>query len=159
VSADASELVPVGRVGRPHGLHGAFVVEGASDAPERVAVGARVLVDGVPAIVRESKRAGAGRLVVQLDRRPERGATLAVPRSELPPPEPDSFYVFQLAGLPVEEQGGRALGHVRDVLPGPANDVLELDTGLLLPLVEDCVLEVDLDAGRVLVARGYAAPE
>jgi ribosomal 30S subunit maturation factor RimM len=44
---------------------------------------------------------------------------------------------------------------VRDVLPGPANDALELDGGLLLPLVEDCVLDVDLAAGRVLVAPGF----
>lgn len=153
------DLVPVGRVGRPHGLHGAFVVEGASDAPERFAVGARLRVDGGEATVRESFRAGAGRIVVRLDRRVERGATLAVPRAELPPPEPDAYYVFQLEGLPVEEEGGRALGRVREVLPAPANDVLELDSGLLLPLVEDCVLEVDLEAGRILVARGYAAPE
>ncbi len=45
---------------------------------------------------------------------------------------------------------------MHDVLPGPANDALELDTGLLLPLVEECVLEVDLTAGRVLVAPGFA---
>jgi ribosomal 30S subunit maturation factor RimM len=45
---------------------------------------------------------------------------------------------------------------VRDVLPGVANDVLELDTGILLPLVEECVLEVDLEGGRVHVAAGFA---
>ena len=38
-----------------------------------------------------------------------------------------------------------ASGVVRDVLPGPANDVLELDTGVLLPLVEECVREVDIE--------------
>ena len=54
------------------------------------------------------------------------------------------------------EQGGERLGLVEDVLPGPANDALELDTGRLLPLVEDCVLEVDLAARRVLVAAGFA---
>jgi ribosomal 30S subunit maturation factor RimM len=48
---------------------------------------------------------------------------------------------------------------VRDVAPYAANDVLELDTGLLLPLVEDCVREVDLQAGRIVVARGFADPE
>jgi ribosomal 30S subunit maturation factor RimM len=38
----------------------------------------------------------------------------------------------------------------------PANDTLLLDSGLLLPLVESCVLDIDLEAGRILVARGYA---
>jgi ribosomal 30S subunit maturation factor RimM len=37
-----------------------------------------------------------------------------------------------------------------------ANDVLELDTGTALPLVEDCVLAVDLNRGRILVAQGFA---
>ena len=46
-----------------------------------------------------------------------------------------------------------------DVENGPANDALELDSGLLLPLVDACVLDVDLEAGRVLVARGFADDE
>jgi 16S rRNA processing protein RimM len=101
-------------------------------------------------------RRAQGRPVIKLDVPAERGATLAIPRTELPPPDPDSFYVFQLVGLRVEEEGGRALGQVRDVTPGLANDVLELDSGTLLPLVEDCVLEVDLAGGRILVAPGFA---
>jgi ribosomal 30S subunit maturation factor RimM len=56
----------------------------------------------------------------------------------------------------VEEEGGRALGTVRDVDPGVANDVLVLDTGVALPLVEDCILDVDLAAGRIKVAPGFA---
>jgi ribosomal 30S subunit maturation factor RimM len=42
------------------------------------------------------------------------------------------------------------------VAPGPAHDVLELDGGLALPLVDACVQEVDLAAGRILVRRGFA---
>jgi ribosomal 30S subunit maturation factor RimM len=44
------------------------------------------------------------------------------------------------------------------VQPGVANDVLELDSGLALPLVEACVRDVDLEAGRILVAQGFAGP-
>ncbi len=50
---------------------------------------------------------------------------------------------------------GSGVGVVRDVLPGPANDALELDTGLLLPLVEDCIREVDLAGRRVLLNPGF----
>ena len=154
---EGDALVSVGRVGRPHGLAGAFFVEGASEAAERFAVGARLLVAGSRAVVVESKRAG-GRPVIRLDRPAERGAALEVPRESLPPPETGSYYVFQLVGLEVVEEGGAALGRVRDVAPGPANDVLELDTGLALPLVEDCVREIDLDRGRILVGRGFGTP-
>ena len=146
----------VGRVGRPHGRDGSFVVEHASEAPERFAPGARVYLAREPAEVVERKRGGGGRLVVRLDRRAERGALLELPASELPEPEPDSYYAFQLVGLAVEEEGGRELGRVEEVEPGVANDVLRLDTGVALPLVDECVREVDLAGGRILVAPGFA---
>jgi 16S rRNA processing protein RimM len=154
----AKDRVVVGRVGKPHGLGGAFVVENASDDPARFAVGATLLVGDESARVEDAKRAG-GRLVIKLDRRVERGIALEVPRSSLEPPAEDEYYVFQLVGLEVVEDGGRVLGHVREVAPYAANDVLELDSGLLLPLVEDCVRQVDLAAGRIVVARGFADPE
>jgi len=152
-----TELVSVGRVGKPHGLDGSFFVERASDDPARFAKGATLHVDGAPAKVLGSKRS-RGRPVIRLDREVERGAELAVPRDELPPPGEDEYYEFQLVGLAVEEEGGRALGHVAAVLPNPANDLLELDSGLLLPLVGACIQQVDIDAGRILVAQGFAEP-
>lgn len=147
----------VGKVGRPHGLAGAFVVERPSEEPERFAVGAVLHVDGKAARVTESKRAGAGRVVIRLDRKVERGAVLQVPKSDLPEPGGDGYYVFQLVGLEVLEQGGRTLGRVKDVASYPANDVLELDEGLALPMVAECVLEIDLDGGRIVVASGFGA--
>jgi 16S rRNA processing protein RimM len=150
----SSDWIPVGRVGRPHGVHGAFVVEHASDSADRFAVGAQVYVAREPARVVESKRAG-GRLVVTLDRETLRGAALEIPRSELPEPGVDSFYVFQLVGLTVEDEGGRPIGRVQEVDPGVANDVLRLDTGVALPLVEECVREVDLSRRRLLLNPGF----
>ncbi|MEP6910667.1 MAG: ribosome maturation factor RimM [Actinomycetota bacterium] len=150
-----SELVMVGRVGRPHGLAGAFVVENASDDPARYAVGATLLAGGRAAEVVESKRAG-GKRVIRLDREVERGTPLEVERATLPEPEAGSYYAFQLVGLEVHEQGGALLGRVVEISTNPANDVLELDTGLMLPLVDACVQEVDLAAGRILVQPGFA---
>jgi len=141
-------------VGKSHGLGGAFFVEGASDDPERFAVGSRLLVGGDEAVVEESKRAG-GRPVIRLDRPVERGTVLEIERSALPEPAQDHFYVADLVGLAVEREDGRELGRVAAVDDGVANAVLELDSGLLLPLVDACVLDVDLAAGRVVVAPGF----
>jgi 16S rRNA processing protein RimM len=152
-----TELVKVGRVGKSHGLDGSFFVEHASEDEERFAKGATLHVDGEPAEIVVSKRS-RGRPVIRLDREAPRGAELAVPREELPPPGEDEYYEFQLVGLGVEEEGGRPLGRVVAVIPGPANDVLDLDSGLLLPLVGACVQQVDLDGGRILIARGFAEP-
>ncbi|HUJ55071.1 MAG TPA: ribosome maturation factor RimM [Gaiellaceae bacterium] len=154
-----ADLVPIGRVGRPHGLDGAFFVEGASGRDEAFASGATLYAGGEPATVVASRRGAGGRQVIKLDRTVERGAELAVERASLPALESDEFYVFQLVGLAVVDGGGRVLGRVRDVLEYPANDVLELDSGASLPLVEACVRQVDVAGGRIVVAEGFAEPD
>ena len=124
--------------------------------PERFAPGARIYVEREPAEVVESKRAGGRRLVVRLDRTAPRGAALELPEAELPEPEEGAYYAFRLVGLVVLEEEAGELGRVAEVEPGVANDVLRLDSGVALPLVSECVRDVDLDAGRILVARGFA---
>jgi 16S rRNA processing protein RimM len=155
---DKPDEVVIGRVGKSHGLDGSFVVEGASETRELFSTGAKVFVEGEEATIVGSKQA-RGRPVIRLDRRVARGATLAVPCSALAPTAEDEYYVFQLVGLEVSEQGGSVLGTVADVAPGVANDVLELDSGLLLPMVEECVLSVDLNAGKIVVAPGFSGAD
>jgi len=149
--------VVVGRVGKPHGLTGAFVVEEASSEPKRFAIGAELIVADEPTRVVESKRA-RGRPVIRLDRRVERGTALEIPRAVLEPTAENEYYVADLVGATAVEEGGRELGRVTAVAPYEANDVLELDSGLSFPMVGDCILEVDLEQSRVVIARGFADP-
>ena len=72
---------------------------------------------------RLARRAGKGRPAIKLARPPPRGRAGRAARPARPLAD-DAFYVADLVGLDVVEQGG-ALGVVRDVLPGPANDALE----------------------------------
>ena len=154
------ETVLVGRVGKSHGLDGSFVVEHASETRELFAKGATLLVtvdcvDGREQKVLGSKQA-RGRPVIRFATRPARGTELRVLRAALSATAEDEYYVFQLVGLEVQEEGGAVLGTVTDVASGVANDVLELDSGLALPMVEECVLSVDLDGGRNVVAPGFS---
>ena len=149
------ELVLVGRVGRPHGVDGAFVVEQASEEPGRFDVGARLLVDGEPATIELVRQVGGRRRAIKLDRPAARGAALTVRRDELEALPEDSYYVADLIGMAVLDETDAPVGVVQDVLPGPANDVLELDTGVLLPLVEACVREIDVVGRRVLLNPGF----
>ncbi len=153
------ERVAIGRVGRGHGLDGSFFVEGPSDDPRWYRVGARLLAGGQEAEVVASRRGAGGRPVIRLDRHVARGTPLEVPREELPATAEGEYYTFQLVGLEVVEDGGRSLGRVAGIHPAPANDALDLGNGVLLPLVEACVLSVDLDAGRILVAPGFSHPD
>jgi 16S rRNA processing protein RimM len=155
LSTPTERWVAVGRVGRRHGLARAFVVEEASDDPNRFAQGATVYVGREPATVVEVKHSG-GRLVVRLDRDVARGVLLEVPVSELAALGEGEFYVYELVGLPVEEEDGLLLGRVQDVLAGVANDVLELENGIALPMVQECIRTVDLERRRIVVAHGFA---
>jgi 16S rRNA processing protein RimM len=94
--------------------------------------------------------------VIKLDTRVERGTVLEVERADLPPTGDDEYYAFELVGLEVVEETGRVLGTVQAVSPGVANDVLELDSGVLLPMVEECVRTIDLATRRIDVAGGFA---
>jgi 16S rRNA processing protein RimM len=154
-----TDRVPIGRVGRPHGLDGAFFVEEPSDDSRWFERGARFLAGGAEAEVIAARRGAGGRPVIKLDRPVPRGTLLEVSREALPETEADEYYTFQLVGLEVIEDGGRSLGRVVDVQPGPANDSLDLGNGQLLPLVGACIQAVDLEAGRILVAHGFAEPD
>ena len=147
--------VRIGRVGRPHGIDGAFFVEEPSDDPRWWKTGARFLAGGRPVEV-VAHRSSSGRPVIKLDRSVERGTALEVARADLPPTGDDEYYAFQLVGLAVVEETGRVLGTVNAVTPGVANDVLELDSGVLLPMVDECVRGIDLDGRRIDVAAGFA---
>ena len=152
---DEDRLVPVGRVGRPHGLDGAFVVEHASEDERRWKVGATLLVDGEPATITTARRVGGGRCAILLDRPVARGAELAVHLSDLPPSDADAYYAFELVGLAVVDEQGNELGRVVTVHPGVANDNLELSDRTLVPLIEDAVRTIDVATGRIVVARGF----
>jgi 16S rRNA processing protein RimM len=149
-----TERVVIGRVGKPHGLDGSFYVERPSLDERWWRVGAQLVAGGREVQVVGARRAQS-RPVIKVDPPVERGAVIEVDRSALPPTEEDEYYAFELVGLAVEEEDGRALGVVESVDPGVANDVLALDSGILLPMVEDCVREIDLDARRIRIATGF----
>jgi 16S rRNA processing protein RimM len=147
--------VVIGKVGRPHGIDGAFFVEQPSEDASWWKTGAHFLAGGTPVEV-VAHRTSSGRPVIKVDPAVERGTILEVERADLPPTGEDEYYAFELVGLPVVEESGRSLGTVQAVTPGVANDVLELDSGVLLPMVEDCIRLIDVAARRIEVAEGFA---
>jgi len=153
-----SDRIVVGRVGKPHGLDGAFFVEQPSDDGRWFERGAHLWAGGDELEVVAARRGAGGRPVIRLEKEIARGTVLEVPVEALPPTEEGEYYAFQLVGLDVIEEGGRRLGQVVAVEPGVANDSIALDSGLLLPLVEVCVRHIDLAARRILVAPGFSDP-
>ena len=148
--------VEAGRIGRPHGLDGSFYV--TRPMPE-------ALVDGAPVRVGErsttiSRRAGtAAKPIVRLamfasrtEVEAARGEALWVSREALTLEE-DEFWADDLVGLRVVD-GDREVGIVERVRELPSCEVLEVGE-LLIPLVEDAVRDIDLDAGVVDVNLAF----
>ncbi len=84
-----------------------------------------------------------------------KGKDLLVTREHAVELGPDENFIVDLIGLSVETDEGELLGELTDVLITGANDVYEVTRTdgkkVLLPAIKDCVLDVDLEAGRVLV--------
>jgi 16S rRNA processing protein RimM len=156
-------MLVAGRVGRPHGLDGAFRVVGAR--PALLALDAFVVEGARRRVVR---RAGTqARPVLRLEGVEDRGAAealrgapLLVAREEAPPLGVDEWYAEDLAGLLVVD-GARELGRVRRLVPLPSCEALEVRRpgadDLLVPLVRDAVREVDVAGGRIEVDSAFLA--
>jgi 16S rRNA processing protein RimM len=84
-----------------------------------------------------------------------RGYQVAVERQFLPEPEPDSFYQADLLGLQAQTTHGRKLGKVTNLLDNGAGLVLVIldpsNREYLVPFTEDCVPDVKLSEGLLLV--------
>jgi 16S rRNA processing protein RimM len=84
-----------------------------------------------------------------------RGHYLEVAEAEARPLAEGRFYHHQVVGLTVLTSSGQKLGVIAEILERPANDVWVSRDGTvehLIPATKDAVVQVDVDAGRVVVA-------
>ncbi|MDX6552796.1 MAG: rRNA processing protein RimM, partial [Gaiellales bacterium] len=79
-----------------------------------------------------------------------RGLSVTVEAGSLPDTPEDEFFHIDLVGCTVRA-GERELGVVVAVHEYPANDALELDSGDLVPFVDDVVEAVDPPARLITV--------
>ena len=80
---------------------------------------------------------------------------LLITRDQAVKLSPDENFIVDLIGLTVMTDEGEKLGELKDVLQTGANDVYIVKTGsgkeVLLPAIKDCILNVDLEKGEMLV--------
>jgi 16S rRNA processing protein RimM len=129
-------MLEIGRVGKPHGLKGELLVSITSDRPERTAPGAVWFLDAGPVTV-EAIQPYQHRFLVRLAGVSGREAAEAlngqIVRAE-PIEDPDALWVHELVGATVATPDGRTWGRVTAVLANPADDLLELEDGSLVPV-------------------------
>lgn len=159
-------IITVGRVARAHGVRGEVLVEVRTDNPdERFAAGVVMLTEPATAgpLTVNRVRWHSGRLLVVFDGVAGRDAAEALRGVRLlaeigddeRPDDPDEFFDHQLLGLRVVTVDGTEVGHVREVIHAPAQDLLAVvgDNGeqTLIPFVTQIVPEVDLAGAKVTV--------
>lgn len=162
----------VGRIGKPHGIRGEVTLDLRSDEPERrFAPGAVLDVQapkgstfGPRTLTVARARWHQQTLLVTFEELADRNAAetargallrATVDAAETPE-DPDEYYDHQLVGLRAVDLEGRELGTVSAVTHGGAQDLLTVRTpdgrDGLVPFVKALVPEVDLAAGRIVVA-------
>jgi 16S rRNA processing protein RimM len=156
-------MVVMGRVRAPHGLKGWIKIqsytqeiEGLLDYPEWWLGG-----EGKWQQHRVAESAVHGSMVVvRLDGVTDRdvaaelrGRDVAVPRAAMPAVGEGEFYWNDLLGMQVCNQDAAKLGLVTKILETGANAVLVVqgDRELLVPFIQDVIVNVDLKARQLVV--------
>ena len=131
-------LREVGRIGRAHGVGGEVYVLLITDRVERLAPGARLLAGSQWLTVSES-RPQQQRWLVHFegvdDRTMAEKLTNSILLAEpLVDDRDDALWVHELIGSRVVDRQGVDRGTCVAVLDNPAHDIIELDTGALVPV-------------------------
>lgn len=155
---DAQPLLEIGRITKPHGLQGELLVSLTTTEPSRLAPGSTLLAGDRPVVV-ERSQPHLNRWIVAFEGVLTReqaedlaGRVLrAEPKGEADDGDDDVLWVHELIGCEVVDLGGVGHGRVTAVLDNPASDVLELDSGGLVPLTFVVGgIEEGPDGGRVV---------
>ena len=165
------QYLRIGVITRSHGVHGEVKIYPTTDYPERFEEVEHVLIrtksgdieadiEGVKyfknlAIVKFSCFDAPEQI------RKVAGSDVLISRDQAQPLEEGEYYIADLIGCSVSadddsgDLSGRKLGVITDVLQTGANDVyvVKTDSGreLLLPVIKECIKNVDIENSGVLV--------
>ncbi len=149
-------LLEVGRFGRPHGVRGQIYLKLTSDRDERVLPGSRLWAGRWFEVATSNPMFATGpdRWVVSLVGVSDRSVCETLVNKIVygePIEDPEAVWVHQAIGARVESVDGSEHGRCVAVLANPANDLLELEGGALVPVVFVTTVRTDDDGGHTIV--------
>ena len=140
MSEQPDGLLEVGRIGKPHGVRGDLFLSLTSDLVQRREVGAQLIIfdsSGKRTLTITSSRPQQDRWVVHFEGIDDRNAAEKLTNKFLyaaPIDGAEGLWVHQLIGSEVEDTSGVSWGMCTGVLNNPAHDLLELESGVLIPM-------------------------
>jgi 16S rRNA processing protein RimM len=155
----------VGRISGAHGLNGAVRVRPDDPESESLARVNRIFLRRGSEIeerrLRSARRVNRETFKVAIEGIDDanaaetlRNAEVLLVEADLPPAGPGEFYYYQALGCEVLTTAGERLGVVAEVFATGANDVWTVrdeSRELLVPVIEDVVESLDLEARRIVV--------
>ena len=158
------QMLRVGVITSTHGVRGEVKVFPTTDDATRLKTLKKVILDGREPLELSIEQVKFFKNMVILkfkgydninDVETWRQRDLLITRDQAVELKEDEYFITDLIGLTVVNEEEAVLGRVKDVLETGANDVyvVELTGGkeLLLPAIKDCILNVDLEGGRMKV--------
>ncbi len=163
--ANADRLIVLGIIAGAHGVRGDVRVRSFTEAPEDIFSYGPLLSDDRDVLLEAKSVKPAKDHFIVTPKAPRskedwdglKGARLHVPRSRLPAPDDDEFYIEDLVGLDAVSRDGSAIGKVKAVHDFGAGDLLEIapkthgEPSFFVPFTMQDVPEVHFATGQVVV--------
>lgn len=161
-------LYKVGKIVNTHGIKGEIKVLSYTDFPEvRFAKGSELMIvpedGGKPVDVTvQSSRLHKNMYIIKLDGYDNindvekfKGSILKVGKEHLVELPEDEYYFHEIIGCTVVTDEDKELGVVTEILTPGANDVWVVQPkggkSILIPVIDDVVLDVDIPNQKILV--------
>ncbi len=161
-----SELLPLGRISKPYGLHGEvrvvlysgnldsisklnrfFIYKGEDENPVELKISNLRIKNNTTIVGLEGINTIEEALGI-------RGSIVMVDKSDLPEPKKDEYYWFQLIGLNVVTTEGNFIGTVKNLIDRELQSVLVVENNkkeFLIPMVDTIVRGVELEESEVII--------
>ena len=161
------ELVVIGTIEKSFGVRGEMRVRSLSDVPGRFEGLTKVMLESpsgktVEATVERARPvSGAWLLKMDVCETPEavaafRGWSVKIPQGSAPPLPQGQYYEYELIGLSVQDEQGRTIGTLIDILETPGNHVFVVKGAngeRLIPATKSVVASVDVARGMMTIRQ------
>lgn len=158
------DLLRVGVIANTHGIRGEVKVFPTTDDPKRFKKLKKVILDtGKEYINLEVESARFFKQLVILkfkgidtinDIEKYKGKDLLVTREDAIPLDENEYFIYDIIDADVVDENGAKIGILKEVLTTGANDVYVVETEnqkeILLPVIDECILEIDIEEKKVV---------
>lgn len=163
----ANDLVMIGEIVKPHGIHGKIKVYPYSERPENFKLYKEVFLQepagGRQRLYKVLNSREQGKLaILQLEGVASReaaenlqGSMVWLRKDDFPRLDADEYYWHQLKGLTVISDSGRMLGKVSRLFSTPAHDIMVVTgTGheYMIPVKGDIIRKIDEQEGIITIS-------